>query len=61
MKDIIFNYGRKFHKCIEQLQSVSFSNSTGNTSVRERLEVQVELEGPDVPRGFDEWVVANSK
>ena len=62
MKDTIFNYGRKFHKCIEQLQSVSSSNSTANTrSVRERLEVQVELEGPDVPGGFDEWVVANSK
>ena len=61
MKDTILNYGRKFHKCIEQLQSVSSSNSTANTSIRERLEVQVELEGPDVPGGFDEWVIANSK
>jgi len=55
MKDTIFNHGRKFHKCIEVHQSSSKLNT------REILEVQVELEGPDKPGGFDEWISTNSK
>lgn len=55
MKDTIFNHGRKFHKSVE-LQSDGTKISMGKL-----LEVQVELEGPDTPGGFDEWVHASSK
>jgi len=54
MKDTIFNYGRKFHKCIE------VATTSSEINVTERLEVQVELEGPDEPGGFDEWVNKNA-
>lgn len=50
MKDTIFHHGRKFHKCL---------NNKDKHSVK-LLEVQVELEGPDQPGGFDEWVEANA-
>lgn len=50
MKDTIFNYGRRFHKNMEILST---------SSVFSKLEVQVELEGPDEPGGFDEWVNVN--
>ena len=53
MKDTIFNHGRKFHKSVE-LQSDGTKISMGKL-----LEVQVELEGPDTPGGFNEWVHAS--
>ena len=52
MKDTIFNQGRKFHKCIE-------ASSSSTLDISARLECQVELEGPDEPGGFDEWVNSN--
>jgi hypothetical protein len=52
MKDTIFNHGRKFHKCLEVANS-------SRLNVKDRLEVQVELEGPDASGGFDEWVNSN--
>lgn len=55
MKDTIFNHGRKFHQCIEAATRTSV-----NTNVVEKIEVQVELEGPDQPGGFDEWAKANA-
>jgi len=57
MNDTIFSHGRKFHQSID-----GFAARTGCTHMLKKLEVQVELEGPDQPGGFDEWVneIANS-
>ena len=57
MKDTIFGNGRKFLKAVVGLLNVAASdNSKDGLSSVESLEVQVELEGPDSPGGFDEWI-----
>ena len=47
MNDAIYNHGRKFDRCIAQMRGYR---------KKQRLEVQVELEGPDAPGGFDDWL-----
>lgn len=57
MKDTIFNYGRKFHKCFLSLLASNSSSGKGNTSSYiQKIEVQAELDGPDVSGGFDDWL-----
>ena len=57
MKDTIFGNGRKFLKAVVGLLNAAASeNSKDELSSVESLEVQVELEGPDSPGGFDEWI-----
>lgn len=51
MKDTIFSNGRKFHQAI-----VRKALKEGENAVSRKLEIQAELEGPDTPRGFDEWI-----
>jgi hypothetical protein len=54
MKDTIFNNGRKF------LQSVlGIADTCSSVVVAETIEIQVELEGPDTPGGFDDWLNSN--
>jgi|AntRauTorckE5430_2_1112549.scaffolds.fasta_scaffold00596_5 hypothetical protein len=48
MKDTIYNTGRKFGK---QIQEAFLGFQFFDT-----LEVQAELDGPDMPGGFDEWL-----
>ena len=48
MKDTIFNTGRKFGKQMQEY----FKDS----QFADRLEVQAELDGPEMSGGFDEWV-----
>lgn len=60
MKDTIFNHGRKFHKCVEaSTASAATTTSSSLYGVHDRIEVQVELEGPDAPGGYDEWIHSN--
>ena len=47
MSDTIYNHGRKLDRSIDEM--------IGHRK-RKRLETQVELEGPDSPGGFDEWL-----
>ena len=57
MKDTIFGNGRKFLKAVVGLLKAAASdNSKDELNSVENLEVQVELEGPDSPGGFDEWI-----
>ena len=57
MKDTIFGNGRKFLKAVVGLlKAAAPENSKDELSLVESLEVQVELEGPDSPGGFDEWI-----
>ena len=57
MKDTIFGNGRKFLKAVVGLlKAAAPENSKDELSSVESLEVQVELEGPDSPGGFDEWI-----
>ena len=52
MKDVIFNHGRKFCKSVSEM-----ANASSSATVRkETIEIQVELEGPDAPGGFDDWL-----
>jgi hypothetical protein len=44
MKETIFIHGRKLHQCIPR------------SVVKKKLEIQVELDGPDAPGGFDDWI-----
>ena len=53
MKDTIFSHGRKFCKAIRNILEV---NDNTNANIVCSTEVQVELEGPDAPGGFGEWV-----
>ena len=56
-KDTIFGNGRKFLKAVVGLlNAAACDNSKDELSSVESLEVQVELEGPDSPGGFDEWI-----
>ncbi len=48
MKDTIFNGGRKFGKQMQEY----FKDS----QFPDRLEIQAELDGPEMSGGFDEWV-----
>mmetsp|Transcript_3992 Transcript_3992/g.11350 ORF Transcript_3992/g.11350 Transcript_3992/m.11350 type:complete len:212 (-) Transcript_3992:2552-3187(-) len=57
MRDTIFGNGRKFRKAVMGWSKANASENSGNKlSSGESLEVQVELEGPDSPGGFDEWI-----
>ena len=57
MKDTIFGNGRKFlNAVVGLLKAAASDNSKDELSSVENLEVQVELEGPDSPGGFDEWI-----
>ena len=57
MKDTIFGNGRKFlNAVVGLLKAAASNNSKDELSSVENLEVQVELEGPDSPGGFDEWI-----
>ena len=57
MKDTIFGNGRKFlNAVVGLLKAAASDNSKDELSSVEHLEVQVELEGPDSPGGFDEWI-----
>jgi hypothetical protein len=61
MKDTIFNSGRKLYKSIQhsiRMGRKDFESNCFSWYLSEdRLELQVELEGPDAPGGFNEWVV----
>ena len=54
MKDTIFNYGRKFHQIVLEI-----ADTCSSAVVTETIEIQVELEGPDTPGGFDDWLNSN--
>jgi hypothetical protein len=51
MKDTIFSNGRKFYQAIMRK-----SLKEGVSANARKLEIQAELEGPDTPFGFDEWI-----
>jgi len=53
MKDTIFTAGRKFGKQMQEY----FKDS----QFADRLEVQAELDGPEMTGGFDEWVQQSIK
>jgi len=61
MKDTIFNSGRKLYKIIQhsiRRGKQGFESNCFSWYLSEdMLELQVELEGPDAPGGFNEWVV----
>jgi len=60
MNDTIFNIGRKLYQCLlQKLNSSKTDSGEKNWHLEDRLETQVELEGPDTPDGFDEWVKKN--
>lgn len=58
MKDTIFSNGRKFHQRLFQniMDASQTKSGVSYWDVEDILEAQVELEGPDAPGGFDEWV-----
>lgn len=51
MKGTIFNHGRKFQQSVSEIADICSS-----AVVKEMIEIQVELEGPDAPGGFDDWL-----
>ncbi len=56
MKDTIFNHGRKFQSTVSQMADTC---SSAVVDVTDTIEIQVELEGPDAPGGFDDWLNSN--